>query len=406
MKKILYINVTYKNASTGRIIKDIVSSPKAQNIEYRVLFQEGNNADGIGIQFENKIENIIRRGVHKFFGNVELVTVSETKRLIKEIKKFNPDLIHIHTIHHQCTNYKLLFDFLKEYNKPVIYTIHDCWAYTGGCYHYTSIGCNGFLNGCENCPKSNIDLDCDKTKTAYNLNYKKSFYDSKIPLVFTGVSEWIASEAKKSIVNSRLVYTIRNGVDTDIFKNLKSTDEVKKMREKLLEGRKYLVLGVASYWSENKGLSTFKRLAEFLGDDYIVILVGSNLPENSNINNLKYYGRTDSVDTLCNIYNSADILCNMSIEETFGLVTAEAACCGTPVIAYDSTANSEVISLAHGTLIKKDNETEMFEKIKQICESESQLDYFEEVRHSLSKQRMIDEYWALYEKLLNEEERR
>lgn len=402
MKKILYINVTYKIASTGRIINDIVSSPDIGDIEYRVLFQEGNNGDGIGIQFENKFENILRRGIHKFFGNVDFVTVTQTKRLISEIKKFNPDLIHIHTIHHQCTNYLMLFDFLKEYGKPVIFTIHDCWAYTGGCYHYTEVGCNGFVKECKECPKQKTELDCKPEKTSYFLQKKRDFYSSDIPLYFTGVSEWICGEARKSIPENKSIKCIRNGVDINYFDNFRDLQEVKKLSKKLHNGRKYLVLGVASYWREQKGLSGFRKLAEYLGDDYQVLLVGGNLSSESGIENLKYYGLTNNVQELAYIYNSADILVNMSIEESFGLVTAEAAACGTPTVAYDSTANSEVISLSGGSLIPVGEENLMFETIKKICSDGKKNRDIAEIRHLLSKERMVKEYLDIYNTVLSD----
>ena len=400
MKRILYINVTYKNASTGRIINDIVSSPEAKDTEYRVLFQEGNNADSIGIQFENKIDNILRRGVHKFFGNVDFVTVHETKRLIEEIKKFNPDLIHLHTIHHQCTNYQMLFDFLKEYKKPVVFTAHDCWVYTGGCYYYTEFNCDKFKLGCNDCKQKRENMECSPEKTAQMLNKKCSFYDSCDFVYISCVSEWIFKEIHKSKIKNKNIYCIRNGIDTNVFKPMKASAEIADLKRKLLNNRKYLILGVASVWSHRKGLEKFTKLAESLGEDYQVVLVGGHLPEKSPCENLTYYGSTLDVNELARICNAADLFVNMSIEESFGLVTAEAACCGTPVIAYDSTANSEVVSLAQGTLIERDNEAQMVKSIKEICKTKPEINNIEEIRQSLSKDRMIEEYWDLYNKIL------
>lgn len=402
MKKILYINVTYKNASTGRIIQDIVSAFDPDEMQYKVLFQIGNNQDENSLKFENMAENILRRGVHKFFGNVNFVTISETKRLISEIKKYAPDLIHIHTIHHQCTNYLMLYNFLKTFGKPVVITMHDCWIYTGGCYHYTEQGCNGFITGCQNCPKSKQRLECSPNKTEYYLNKKNAFYQSCPNIFFIGVSNWICNEAKKSVIGNKTIKCIRNGVDTERFKNASDTNAVKEMRSKLSNGRKYIVLGVASVWGETKGLSSFQRLAEALGDEYQVILVGGNLSGQSPSDNLTYYGLTTDTQELAYIYNSADVLVNMSIEESFGLVSAEAAVCGTPIVAYDSTANSEVCRMAEGSLISVGNEQGMLSEVKHICEYGADKKDITSIRHNLSKNRMIEEYIALYKQIFKD----
>ncbi|MBQ2974730.1 MAG: glycosyltransferase [Clostridia bacterium] len=401
MKKILYINVTYKNASTGRIINDIVKGGDNDKFDYRVVFQVGGNADSNSFQFEKKFENVIRRGVHKFFGNVGFVTVSQTKRMIEEIKRYNPDLIHIHTVHHQCTDYMQLFKFLRDFGKPVVYTLHDCWAFTGGCYHYTEQGCSGFKKDCSCCPKNSDELECSPRKTSQELKEKTDLYKSFKHICFVGVSEWMCAEAKKSLIGQLPIICIRNGVDTEIFKDLKHHEKIYKLKSKLLGEKKHLVLGVASAWSEKKGLSSFYRFAEKLGNDYRVLLVGGNLPsQRPVIDNLTFYGRTDNVEELADIYNCADVLVNLSVEESFGLVTAEAAACGTPVIAYDSTANSELIKMTGGRLISLGDEMTFIEEIERICNRSKPSENLSEIRASVSKERMVREYWELYNSIL------
>ena len=392
--------MTYKNASTGRIIQDIVSVADPNEIQYRVLFQVGDNADQHAVQFENKIENFFRRGMHKFFGNVDCVTVLETKRLISEIKKFGPDLIHLHTLHHQCTNYLMLFKFLQTYGKPIVVTMHDCWIYTGGCFHYTVQGCNQFMNGCRDCPKSKSDLDCNPNKTEKYFDLKNQFYHSCPAIYFVGVSNWLCNEARKSMIGDKPIYCIRNGIDITQFDNFRKLKEVKQMRKKLLCGRKYLVLGVANFWSKSKGLSGFSNLAKALGDEYQVVLVGGNLIHAPDVSNLTYYGMTNEPRELAYIYNSADVFVNLSIEETYGLVSAEAAACGTPVVLYDSTANSEVAKLTGGKLISVGDEKELTMQVRNVCYGDIASDDLAVLRQKLSRERMVEEYWALYRTIL------
>lgn len=400
MKKILYINVTYKNASTGRIIHDITSASNPEEVQYRVLFQVGENADQYAVQFENKIENFFRRGVHKLLGNIDCVTIPETRRLISEIKKFEPDLIHLHTLHHQCANYLMLFEFLKTYGKPIVITMHDCWIYTGGCFHYTVQGCNQFMDGCKDCPKLKSNLDCKPNKTEKHFDFKNQFYHSCPEIYFVGVSNWLCNEARKSMICDKPIYCIRNGVDITRFDNFRGLKEVKQMREKLLCGRKYLVLGVANFWGESKGLSGFSHLAKALGNKYQVVLVGGNLKTVPDSSNLTYYGMTNDTRELAYIYNAADVLVNLSIEETFGLVSAEAAACGTPIVLYDSTANSEIAELTGGKLIPVGDEKELTMQVRNVCGGDRCSYDLTALRQELSKERMAKEYWALYRSIL------
>ena len=403
MKKILYINVTYKNASTGRIIKNIMEFSQSKDFDCRVLFQVGDNADEYSQQFEKKWENIVRRAGHKLFGDLSLLTMTETKRLIREIKKFDPDLIHIHTIHHQCLNYSMLFQFLQEYNKPVIITMHDCWVFTGGCYHYSAQKCDNFMRDCSGCPKVSGELDCHSTQTKYNLAKKNQFYQSMEKLYFTGVSKWICDEARKSIVKDKPIYTIRNGVDIDVFKDLRLQQTTKIMRQNLLNNKKYLVVGVASYWSESKGMSDFLHLAERLDmADYQIVLVGDKKEFGSVPANVLLYGRTDNVNELALIYNAADVLVNMSIEESFGLVTAEAAACGTPTVAYASTANIEIMKLVQNNLIEVGNFESLIEEVINVCNQQKKtIANYENIRKMLSNEQMVQGYFDLYEYICN-----
>lgn len=399
LKRILFINVTYKNASTGRLIDIIMSSPEAEDVEYKVFFQQGDNEDEHSFCFENRFESILRRGTHKFFGNLEWVTIPETRRLIKKIKEYNPDIIHIHTIHHQCTNYLMLFDFLKDYDKPVIISVHDCWVYTGGCYHYTQFGCRQFETGCQNCKRDSRRLECKPNQTKIKLRKKCEYYNSAKNLYFVGVSEWICNEIRKSMIKNPNIICIKNGVDTDAFRNKKNNTEVIELRKQLKEGRKHLILGVANSWGEGKGPSRFIELAEKLGNDYQIILVGGGLPKEAPIENVNFYGLTYNVEELVNIYNAAELLVNLSLEESFGLVSAEAAACGTSVIGFDSTANTEVIQKINGILVKPGDYSKVEIKIREFFSEMSLQKREPEEEHAFvfSKQRMASEYWKLYE---------
>lgn len=400
-KRVLYINVTYKNASTGQIIDEITSQAASNQFDYKVLFQFGDNQDKNSYQFESKLDKFIRRIIRKLTGNVTWYTFIETKKIIAQIRNYGPDIIHLHTIHHQCTNYSMLYKFLIKYGKPIIVTLHDCWAYTGGCYYYTEFGCSQYITGCKKCTMRREDLDCPLKKTRSNFAKKRNFYSKCNNLIVVGVSDWICKEAKKSILANKSIFCIHNGVNINIFKRYQDNQDVLKKSLELHNRRKYLVLGVANVWDSRKNPELFYKLADLLGEDYQVVLVGDTEKKLKNKDNIMLYGKTSNSKELSYIYNVADVFVNMSIEETFGLVTAEAAVCGTSVVAFDSTANSEIANIANGKLVQVGDIDGVASAVKQICQKKETVQNIEQVRKELSSQKMTKDYWKLYNDIIN-----
>lgn len=404
MKRILHINVTYKHTSTGSIEWEIMNYCRDHGIESKALYQLGDcYYDEHSEKYESKIEYIFRTGMNKFFGPNQIYLISETIKLINEIKRYKPDLIHIHVIHSLALHYPMLYRFLIKYQYPVVYTMDDCWAYTGGCFHYTEAGCFKYQNDCKECPKhSKMAMDCYNFMTSYHLRLKKKYYDKLKKVVFVGVSQWIANEASKSIIKNHDIRVIYNGIDTCIYKPRKS--ESQYIKEKLLQGREHLIIGVADHWNDRKGLYKFVELARNLyGKKYQIVLIG-RMDDNviSKPDNMTFYGRIDNKEELVLMYNAADVLVNMSIEESFGLVTAEASSVGIPVIAMNSTANSELIRLVNGTLLDTYDILAIKKSIYEICKKQNDINNnLEQVRKRLSKETMLENYLSLYKELLD-----
>lgn len=403
--KILHINVTYRKTSTGSIVWDLTRDDG--EVKSRVLFSFGDTDDEVASKYEKKNDSLDRRFKNKVFGRKSRHGKKGTNRLIREILEFEPDIVHIHVIHHGILDYESLFRFLGRYGKPVVYTMHDCWAFTGGCYYYTSFGCSKFIDGCNECMREGFDeLDCKKNESHSNWTTKRNLLLSIDRLYVVGVSKWLCGEIKKSYLASKPILCIPNGINTDVFCP-DDQDKLVKQNHIVTGNDKYTVLGVCDHWNSRKGLDRFIQLASELDKRrYEIILVGEapNSIENDIPDMIQFVGRTKSVEELVNWYRRANVFVNMSYEETFGLVTAEAACSGTMVIGFKSTANTELIQRVGGILIEKGDMKGIAENVEYVCTNKIKpsSEKLREIRKYYSKERMVMEYKKLYKKIIEE----
>lgn len=332
--KILHINATDILGSTGTIIKNI-NNYLEEHYPYFNTFiaSRDGKTEGNSFRYINDAEYFIIRAARKLFGKTLFGTFLPTKRLIRYIDSISPDIIHLHVIHHQSLNYKMLFKYLKTFKGKVFYTLHDCWPFSGGCYHYSEAGCDGFLTGCVKCPQNAADLDCLRSAVKREFDFKKKALNEIPNITFVAVSDWLAGEAKKSFLKEKEILTVHNGINAEIFKPLD-----------LPKNDRFTVISAASCWTPRKHLDILLKLAKELSDvDFIVVGQVGNEKNQAQYPNVRFYGRTASAEELCRLYNSADVFANFSTEETFGLVTAEAMACGLPVVAFNKTACGEAV---------------------------------------------------------------
>ena len=227
--------------------------------------------------------------------------------------------------------------------------MHDCWAFTGHCAHYSYEQCYQWRYGCHNCPQkktypSSFLLDASKK----NWLKKKDLFTSVKNMKLVTPSKWLASQVEQSFLNKYPIMTIPNGIDLDIFKPTPSN-----FREKNgLVGKK-VILGVASSWGSKKGLSDFVDLSMHLDDNYKIVLVGLTEKQKKELpSNILKITRTNNIRELAEIYTTADVFLNPSREETMGLTTVEAMACGTPVVVSNCTAVPEVVNSKCGIVLE------------------------------------------------------
>ena len=337
--KILQINAALEFGSTGRnaieLSDYLIKKGHKSIIAYSECIKEYENSYRINSKFDVKLHGLLSRltGLQGYF------SIGPTKRLISYMEKESFDAVVLGNLHSNFINLPMLFKYILKNNVNTVIVLHDCFMFTGRCSHYTKDNCFKWKSGCCECPrlkKDNISWFFDRSKKTYNL--RKNFYEKAQNLAIIGVSEWITNEARQSVMkNSKIIKTVYNWVDLDIFKPKK-----KDLKRKYNIQDKFVILGIASFWGEGKGLNYFYELSEKITDDCHIVLVGRNLSRIKS-DKITYIDETHDVIELSEIYNMADVFLNFSMEESFGKVTAEALSCGVPVIVPDTTANPELV---------------------------------------------------------------
>ncbi len=329
--------------STGKICTDLAEILEQQGHDVKISYGREvvperlqKYAVRIGTDVDVRLHGIKSRllDAHGFGSN------RATLRFIEWIKKYDPDIIHLHNLHGYYINVELLFEYLRTCGKRIIWTLHDCWAFTGHCCHFDYERCEKWKNECFCCPQSK-EYPSSLFRDASRINYhrKKDLF-CKIPnMSIVTPSQWLADVAKQSFLKEYPIHVINNGIDLDRFRPTES-DFSKKHG---FEGKK-IILGVSSVWNDKKGLSDFIELSRIIDDSYKVVLVGLNKKQLKKLpDNIYGIQRTNDIRELCKIYTAAYVFVNPSVEETMGLTTAEALACGTQVIVYNRTAVPEVV---------------------------------------------------------------
>lgn len=362
--KVVQINTVIGKGSTGRICVDIAKTLEPYGVETVIAYGYGNvvynNSYRIGSYIENKLHNLFSR----IFGLQGLGSYLATKRFVRFLDGYQPDVIHLNNLHGNYINYPVLLNYISKKQIPVVWTMHDCWAYTGKCAHYVNVQCEKWKTGCKICPNVHAyppSIFLDKSTKGYYL--KKKLYSQLENVVIVGISNWIKHEAEQSILSHFKITRIYNWIDCDIFK---PQGKDKSLMEKYgIDPQKFHVLGVCGRYSRLKGSESWKYLSQHLPEDCQVILVG-NMEQGNEISNVVHIPYVDSPSNLSKIYSMADVFCNLSVAESFGKTTAEALACGTPIIVYNTTSCPELVGEGCGYVCSLNTPQDVIEKVLDI----------------------------------------
>ncbi len=403
MPTLIQINTVVNYGSTGRMCEEIGELVIRRG--WRSIICYGRNK-GQSKSETIKIGNewdIIWHGIQtRLLDRHGLASKKATIKLVEKIKEIRPDIIHLHNLHGYYLNISVLFDYLAKADIPVIWTFHDCWPLTGHCCHFTYVDCHAWQNQCKQCPqKKQYPASYLIDRSSKNYILKKRLFTSIRKMNVIPVSNWLAGILKVSFFNKYPIKTIYNGVNTKSF----SPRPIDNLRKKYdISSRKFIILGVANVWSERKGLKDYFKLSKLLNEDEEILLVGvtekilKRLPPK--IIGIK---RIDNLAEVAELYSMADVVCNLSYEETFGKTTVEGLACGTPAVVYNSTASPELISPGIGFVVDP-GDISGIRKAIDVIKEKGRSFYSTKCRERALRMFDKDKQWAeyidLYERLI------
>lgn len=398
--RIAFLN-TYCNGSTGKIISSLKQICQRNGIEVLSIFSRGNVPflDDSSIRCFSKVDFYLDGLFTRIFDNHGRNSRFNTIRIISLLSEFKPDIIHIHNLHGYWINYKLLFKYINENNIKVIWTLHDCWNFTGHCTHFDFIGCYKWKNGCYDC-KQLKEYPASYGPDVSNKNYndKKLTFTSLKNAIVVVPSLWLKSKVQESFLSQYDVKVIHNGIDISIFKPMADIE----LRNNILKkGYTKIVLGIAATWNERKGLKDIIAIAN-KEPHWFFVAIG-DIPEKkepiTENNNVLFIKRTENVYDLVKWYSNVDVFVNPTLEDTYPTTNLESIACGTPVITYPTGGSVEIIEqFGFGLITEQKNSESLHKSLHTLFEKPLPKRNFEQY---LNAENAFSAYLSLYYKLFN-----
>lgn len=362
--KVLQINSTCGFGSTGRIAVDILNTVCENGGEGLVCYGRGEAPAGVpSYKIGSKMLVRIHGVLSRITDRQGFYSTNATKALVRKIEEYDPDIIHLHNIHGYYLDIRVLFDYLKKCGKPIVWTLHDCWAFTGHCAYFTVAGCDKWKTGCNNCPsKKDYPQSLVVDNSEKNYNEKKELFTGLQNVTLVTPSIWLSEFVSESFLKEYPVKVINNGINTDIFK---PTESDFKKRYAIEDKKVYI--GVASVWEERKGLRDLIKLSTLLNENEKLVVVGlteeqvSELPDG--IIGLK---RTENAKQLAEIYTAADVFLNPTYEDNYPTTNLESICCGTPVVTYNTGGSPESLAGGRGITVAVGDTKALYEAAQKL----------------------------------------
>lgn len=364
--KVLQINSVCGVGSTGRIATDIHKMLLEQGHESYIAYGRGeakncNNSIRIG----NNLDVLFHVLLTRFFDMHGFGSKRATKKFIKKVKEINPDVIHLHNIHGYYINIEVLFNYLKESGKKLVWTLHDCWAFTGHCAYFDFVGCEKWKTGCEKCPQlKSYPNSIFKDHSKKNYLKKKALFNNLHNLTLVTPSQWLSNLVKTSFLKEYQVQVINNGIDLNVFKPTESD-----FRKKYNLEDKFIILGVASVWEMRKGLKDFIALSKLIEDNFLILIVGLSKSQSKLINDLKNIigiNKTSDMRELVQIYSISNVYFNPTYEDNYPTTNLEAIACKIPIVTYDTGGSIEILKNNTEFIVDKGNINQAYNLFKRI----------------------------------------
>ncbi len=398
--KVAMIN-NQTDGSTGKITKMLCQAIIRNGDEAKLYYTgKTEGKESFCVRYSSRKAVKINALKSRMSGNYGFLSQSATKELIDLLEKDQPDLIHIHNIHGHDCDFSMLMRYIKEKQIPVVYTLHDTWAFTGYCAAYDWVKCTKWKQYCHDCPqKKSFTWFFDHSKQ----NQEKKIHAIKAlsNITFVTPSQWMSTQIQESPLKGVKSVVIPNGIDTTIFQ-----PSHVNVKEKLQITGKYMLLSVAFSVSGAKGLNDLMEIRKLLPNEYVFVLVGlpetmiEKLPEG-----MIGIPRTANQEELAQYYSSADVLVNPTHQDNFPTVNLEALACGTPIVSYRIGGAYEAFDEQTGIAVKEYDYQAMADAIMQITKKKNEIKDLCRTRalNLYKEDQFVNQYLKLYQEVINEE---
>ncbi len=394
--KILQINSIYPIRSTGRIVKELEDIQREQGYEPYIACGQSmvkkDNVYTIGTPLYNKLSILKTRlfGKHGFYNR------RATKKLLKHIDAINPDIIHLHNIHGHYLNVKLLFEYIKKHNIPVVWTLHDCWSFTGHCAYFDVVGCDKWKNGCSNCPaKHQYPITKIFDRSRGNYKAKKELFSNVEKLHIVTPSKWLMDLCKESFLKKYPVSVLHNGIETDTF-----TFSESDIKKELKIEDKFVILGIIGNFKSHKGGKDFLKLSEMIGKDEVIVLLSLEENPEDIPSNIIPLPKTSDDKLLAKIYSMADVFVNPTMQDNFPTVNIEAISCSTPVVTYNSGGSAESQCEGTGFVVEKGDIKGIYDAVLRVKNGEISRDNCRKRGLEFKTKDCFRKYTEIYESIV------
>ena len=398
--KILQISTNWGHGGPGGVVKDIHNYLKDKGHEPMVAYGRYDVPEDVpSIKIGSDLNIYYHVLMTRLFDSSGFSSKKATKQLVKKIEKISPDIVHLHNLIGYYLNVEILFEYLKRANIPVVWTLHDCWAFTGHCINFERKGCEKWKTECNKCPlKDNypeaIVFDCSSA----NYRRKKKAFNGVPNMELVTPSGWLANLVSESYLKDYPCNVINNGIDLDVFKPIESD-----IREQYSLEDKKLLLCVASVWNEMKGEHIVYELAEKLDDSYAIVMIGRKSADSipSRIIDLP---RTQNIEELVKWYTAADVFVNPTLGDNFPTVNIEALACGTPIVTNNTGGSPEIAGNEYGRIVYSKSADEFIEKINECILANYSSEDCRNASLKFARDVCFEKYMDVYRRVLKDTE--
>jgi len=364
--RVLQINSVVNSGSTGRIAEEIGNVLLANGHESYIAYGRGIATSTSKLIKIGSQKDVYLHGAYTLMTDKHgFASKKATQKFIHEVEHIKPDVVALHNLHGYYIHLPTLFDFFSRNKIAVVWTLFDCWAFTGHCSYFDDINCIKWKTHCNKCPKYKNYPSSWVDNSFSNFEEKRRFFTSLQNMEIITHSQWLGDLVQDSFLKEYKVHVTPSAINLDLFKPI---DSELRIRYKL--GEKKVILGCASAWSNRKGYQDFIALSKKLTNDYQIVMIGLNTKEIKSLpENIIGLARTESIEELAQWYTLAYVFVNPTSQDNFPTTNLEALACGTPVITYKTGGSPEAIDEHTGFVADKGNVdgiVEMVERLKRL----------------------------------------